>query len=92
MDNSTRGGSARDGPSRGYERRLLIWHRDDQQGTFIPLDHELGQRIDTDFGETAVDFFDGRRKVNVLILVILERSVSDRVSDSRGFPKMKTSD
>lgn len=50
-------------------RRFLVRHRDDQRETFIPLDHESGQRIEADFGEIAVDFPDGRRKVNVLILV-----------------------
>ena len=37
--------------------------------TFIPLDHAAGQRVEADFGEISVDFPDGRRKVNVLILV-----------------------
>ena len=44
-------------------------HRESKRETFIPLDHDPGQRIEADFGEIQVDFPDGRRKVNVLILV-----------------------
>jgi len=50
-------------------RRFLIKHRQEQRETFIPLDHQPGQRIEADFGEIQVDFPNGRRKVNVLILV-----------------------
>lgn len=55
----------------GYDavRRFVKKHRESKQETFIPLDHAAGQRIEADFGEIAVDFPDGRRKVNVLILV-----------------------
>jgi transposase len=59
----------------GYEgsyspvRRFIRKHRQQQKETFIPLDHQPGQRIEADFGEIQVDFPEGRRKVNVLILV-----------------------
>ena len=50
-------------------RRFVIKHRQQHKETFIPLDHQPGQRIEADFGEIQVDFPEGRRKVNVLILV-----------------------
>ncbi len=50
-------------------RRFVNRHRKNHAETFIPLDHRPGQRIEADFGEISVDFPDGRRKVNVLILV-----------------------
>lgn len=50
-------------------RRFILKHRQRQRETFIPLDHEPGQRIEADFGVIHVDFPEGRRKVNVLILV-----------------------
>jgi len=55
----------------GYDavRRFVKKHRDSKRETFIPLDHAAGQRVEADFGEISVDFPDGRRKVNVLILV-----------------------
>jgi transposase len=59
----------------GYDavRRFIRKERQGSQfgaaETFIPLDHEPGQRIEADFGEIAVDFPEGRRKVSVLILV-----------------------
>ena len=59
----------------GYEgsystvRRFIKKHRQTQKETFIPLDHQPGQRMEADFGEIVVDFPEGRRKVNVLILV-----------------------
>ncbi len=55
----------------GYDavRRFVKKHRESKQETFIPLDHAAGQRIEADFGEISVDFPEGRRKVNVLILV-----------------------
>jgi len=55
----------------GYDavRRFVKKHRESKRETFIPLDHAAGQRIEADFGEISVDFPDGRRKVNVLILV-----------------------
>ena len=55
----------------GYDsvRRFVKKHRESKVETFIPLDHAAGQRVEADFGEISVDFPDGRRKVNVLILV-----------------------
>jgi len=55
----------------GYDsvRRFVKKHRESKLETFIPLDHAAGQRVEADFGEISVDFPDGRRKVNVLILV-----------------------
>ena len=55
----------------GYDavRRFVKKHRESKRETFIPLDHAAGQRVEADFGEISVDFPDGRRKVNVLILV-----------------------
>jgi len=55
----------------GYDavRRFVTKHRESKRETFIPLDHAAGRRIEADFGEISVDFPDGRRKVNVLILV-----------------------
>ena len=50
-------------------RRFVKKHRESKRETFIPLDHAAGQRVEADFGEISVDFPDGRRKVNVLILV-----------------------
>ena len=50
-------------------RRFVKKHRESKRETFIPLDHDPGQRVEADFGEIHVDFPDGRRKVNVLILV-----------------------
>jgi len=49
-------------------RRFVKQHRESKRETFIPLDHDPGQRVEADFGEIHVDFPDGRRKVNVLIL------------------------
>ena len=54
----------------GYDRiRLYIaangrTHRE----TFIPLDHDPGQRLECDFGHIHVDFPAGRRLVPVLIM------------------------
>ena len=55
----------------GYDavRRFVKKHRASKRETFIPLDHAAGRRVEADFGEIAVDFPDGRRKVSVLILV-----------------------
>jgi transposase len=50
-------------------RRFVKQHRESKRETFIPLNHDPGQRVEADFGEIQVDFLDGRRKVNVLILV-----------------------
>jgi transposase len=55
----------------GYDavRRFVKKHRTDKRETFIPLDHDPGQRLEADFGKIYVDFPDGRRQVSVLILV-----------------------
>jgi len=55
----------------GYDavRRFVNKQRTEKRETFIPLDHEPGQRLEADFGKIYVDFPDGRRQVSVLILV-----------------------
>ena len=50
-------------------RRYINKHRRDHRETLIPLQHESGERMECDFGEVAVDFPDGRRKVDVLVAV-----------------------
>jgi transposase len=52
-----------------YERvrlYILSQHRS-QRETFIPLDHDPGQRLEADFGHIHVQFPEGRRLVPVLI-------------------------
>ena len=53
----------------GYERvRLYLRkHTQSQRETFIPLDHDPGQRVEFDFGHVYVDFPEGRRQVPVLL-------------------------
>src|SRR6266545_4149858 len=53
-----------------YERvRLYVRaHERRQRETFIPLDHDPGQRLEADFGHIYVDFPDGRRQVPVLVV------------------------
>ncbi len=41
--------------------------RSGQSETFIPLDHDPGQRLEADFGHIDVDFPEGRRQVAVLL-------------------------
>ncbi|QDT88789.1 Integrase core domain protein [Gimesia algae] len=55
----------------GYDAvcRFVRKHRTNKRETFIPLDHQPGQRLEADFGKIYVDFPDGRRRVSVLILV-----------------------
>ncbi len=55
----------------GYDsvRRFVKKHRTEKRETFIPMDHEPGQRLEADFGKIYVDFPAGRRQVSVLILV-----------------------
>lgn len=55
----------------GYDavRRFVKKHRTEKRETFIPLDHDPGQRLEADFGKIYVYFPDGRRQVSVLILV-----------------------
>jgi len=49
-------------------RRYIGKRRRRARPTFIPLDHEPGQRQEADFGHIYVDFPDGRRQVPVLLL------------------------
>ncbi len=61
---------AEEGYRGGYDavRRYIGKQRRRQRPTFIPLDHEPGQRLEADFGHIHVDFPDGRRQVPVLLL------------------------
>jgi transposase len=54
----------------GYERvRLYVRERQRcQRETFIPLDHDPGQRLEADFGHIYVDFPDGRKQIPVLVV------------------------
>jgi transposase len=53
----------------GYDRvrRYLRTRERSHRETFIPLDHDPGQRLEADFGHIHVDFPDGRRLVPVLL-------------------------
>ena len=55
----------------GYDqvRRHIGRQRRDRRQTLIPLRHEPGERIECDFGQVRVDFPDGRRVVDVLVMV-----------------------
>ena len=55
----------------GYDqvRRHVARQRRDRRQTLIPLRHEPGERIECDFGQVRVDFPDGRRPVDVLVMV-----------------------
>jgi transposase len=52
-----------------YDRvRLYLRTRfKSERETFIPLDHDPGQRVELDFGHVYVDFPEGRRQVAVLL-------------------------
>lgn len=54
----------------GYDavRRYIGKRRRRERPTFIPLNHQPGQRMEADFGKIHVDFPDGRRRVSVLLL------------------------
>jgi transposase len=54
----------------GYERvRYYVQsQRQSARETFIPLDHDPGQRLEADFGHIWVDFPEGRRQVPVLVV------------------------
>jgi transposase len=54
----------------GYDqvRRYVGSKRRRERETFIPLDHDPGQRAEADFGHIHVDFPEGRRLVPVLIV------------------------
>lgn len=49
-------------------RRYVKQHRRDRRETLVPLDHAPGERIECDFGQVAVDYPDGRRAKDVLIV------------------------
>jgi transposase len=49
-------------------RRYVNKHRRDRRETILPLDHPAGERIECDFGQIAVDYPDGRRTKDVLIV------------------------
>lgn len=50
-------------------RRYVNKHRRGGRETLIPLDHSPGERMECDFGQVTVQFPDGPRKVDVLIVV-----------------------
>lgn len=54
----------------GYDqvRRYVGRRRRRSRETFIPLEHEPGQRAEADFGHIYADFPEGRRQVPVLLL------------------------
>ena len=54
----------------GYDRvrRYVYGQTPRRRETFIPLDHDPGQRLEADFGHIYVDFPEGRRQVPVLLL------------------------
>ena len=54
----------------GYDRvrRYIVGKGRAQRETFVPLDHEPGQRLEADFGHIHVDFPNGRRLVPVLMM------------------------
>jgi transposase len=49
-------------------RRYVNKHRRCRRETLIPLDHSPGERIECDFGQVQVDYPDGRRKTDVLVV------------------------
>jgi len=53
------------GPER--VRLYVCGQRQRHVQTFIPLDHDPGQRLEADFGHIYVDFPEGRRQVAVLL-------------------------
>jgi transposase len=57
------------GYSGSYERvRLYVRKRaKSERETFIPLNHDPGQRVELDFGHVYVDFPEGRQQVAVLL-------------------------
>jgi len=48
-------------------RRYVQKRRRKKRETFIPLDHDPGQRLEADFGHIYVDFPEGRKRVAVLL-------------------------
>src|SRR5271156_2347716 len=56
---------------RGSYDRVRVYvrsHTRQRRETFIPLDHDPGQRLEADFGHIYVDFPAGRRLVPVLVV------------------------
>lgn len=49
-------------------RRYIRKHQRERRQTLVPLDHAPGERIECDFGQIAVDYPDGRRVKDVLIV------------------------
>ena len=49
-------------------RRYVAGQRRRSRETFIPLVHDPGQRAEADFGHLQVDFPEGRRRVDVLLV------------------------
>ena len=49
-------------------RRYVKQRRRESRETLIPLDHAPGQRMECDFGQIAVDYPEGRRTTDVLIV------------------------
>lgn len=49
-------------------RRYVKKHARDRRQTLVPLDHSPGERIECDFGQISVDYPDGRRVKDVLIV------------------------
>ncbi len=60
----------KEGYQGGYDqvRRYVGKRRRREQETFIPLDHNPGQRVEADFGHIWVDFREERRRVATLLL------------------------
>jgi len=59
-----------EGYTGGYDqvRRFVAKRRRTDRETFLPLDHQPGERVECDFGHIYVDFPEGRRLVAVLIV------------------------
>lgn len=49
-------------------RRYVNKHRRSRRQTLIPLDHSPGERMECDFGQVQVDYPDGRRTTDVLVV------------------------
>lgn len=60
----------KEGYAGGYDqvRRYVASRRRMVRETFLPLDHQPGQRAECDFGHIYVDFPDGRHRVAVLLV------------------------
>jgi len=49
-------------------RRYVNKHRRSRRETLVPLDHSPGERMECDFGQVQVDYPDGRRTTDVLVV------------------------